>query len=140
MSLQSIKRQLIELRAHPEPDEQTFTEAASLLRQACEVGVSLGLGFKPVGSMVNPVAALSEVNRLLAATQSEWLNVPQAAKLLGVAQSKIAEFIKAGRLAATNVGTRGKRPQWRIHRESMKNIKPEAASVGRRFRPPQEII
>lgn len=141
MNLNQIKRELESLRQDPEPDLATYEDAAGLLRQAYDIALAQGAGFRPVGSVCTPAQALLEVNRLIAAMPvGDFLNVPQAAKLLGVSQSKISEFIRAGRLEATNVGKQGKRPQWRIHREALRSIKPETVVTSRRFKPPQEII
>jgi hypothetical protein len=45
--------------------------------------------------------------------------------MLQVSPAKIKQYIASGRLKATNVGQYGKRPQWRIHPEDLRNIKPE---------------
>ena len=142
MNLAQIKRELEAIRVTDGfPTDQAWAYAAHLLQDAYEIGIESGVDFRYVGRLCSPAQALLEVNRLIAAMPvGEYLNVPQAAKLLGVAQSKIAEFIRAGRLEATNVGQRGKRPQWRIHREALRAIKPETAVASRRFKPPMEII
>lgn len=55
----------------------------------------------------------------------QWLKVNQAAELLQVSPMKIKGYILSGRLKATNVGQYGKRPQWRIHQDDLRDIKPE---------------
>jgi excisionase family DNA binding protein len=55
-------------------------------------------------------------------TYLQLLTVPEAAKVLSVAQAKVSEWIKAGRLQAVNVANQGKRPQYRIPREALANL------------------
>lgn len=56
----------------------------------------------------------------------EFLKVAEAAKALRVSRAKVCNWIIEGRLKAINVGLPGKRPQWRIHPEELRNIKPPA--------------
>ena len=53
-----------------------------------------------------------------------FLKVGQAAEMLQVSPNKIKDYIISGRLRATNVGHYGKRPQWRIHIDDLRDIKP----------------
>jgi excisionase family DNA binding protein len=55
----------------------------------------------------------------------KFLKVGEAAEVLQVSPSKIKQYIMSGRLKAINVGQYGKRPQWRIHPDDLRNIKPE---------------
>lgn len=55
----------------------------------------------------------------------KFLLVGEAAEILRVSPARIKQYIMSGRLKATNVGQRGRRPQWRIHPDDLQNIKPE---------------
>lgn len=54
-----------------------------------------------------------------------FLKINQAAKAMQVSPTKIKQWILTGRLVATNVGQAGKRPQYRIHEDDLRNLKPE---------------
>ena len=54
-----------------------------------------------------------------------FLKVNQAAKVMQVSPTKIKQWIMTGRLVATNVAQVGKRPQYRIHEDDLRNLKPE---------------
>lgn len=138
-TLASIQKALVLLRAHPEPDETTFAEAATLLRMANDLAVVEGVAIKPVGAHCSPADALAIVSKYIASINPEWLSAPEAATLLGVSQSKIAEWVKAERLEAVNVAGKGKRASYRIHRLALSKLKPEGKPV-RSYKPPREII
>lgn len=53
-----------------------------------------------------------------------FYKINQAAKVMQVSPTKIKQWILTGRLVATNVGQLGKRPQYRIHEDDMRNLKP----------------
>jgi excisionase family DNA binding protein len=138
-TLESIKKALMQLRSHPEPDEATFNEAASMLRAANDIAVQQGIQIEPVGSLCTPATALTIVSGYIKAIQPEWLSAAEAATLLGVSQSKVADWIQADRLDAVNVAGKGKRASYRIHRLALSKLKPESKPV-RRYKPPREII
>lgn len=138
-TLESIKKTLIHLRSHPEPDEGVFAEAATLLRAANDLAVVQGIKIESVGTLCSPAEALATVAKYIASLNPEWLSVPEAATLLGVSQSKVAEWVKAERLEAVNVAGKGKRNCYRIHRLALSKLKPESKPV-RSYKPPREII
>ena len=53
-----------------------------------------------------------------------FLKIGQAAEAMQVSPTKIKQWILTGRLVATNVGQLGKRPQYRIHADDLRNLKP----------------
>ena len=55
----------------------------------------------------------------------QFLKVQEAAKELRVSPSRIKDWIISGRIRAINVGQYGKRPQWRIHVDDLRELKPE---------------
>ena len=118
MTLSAIKRELSQLRNHPEPDENTATVAASLLQDAYEIAIETGIDFRHVGQLCTPAQALLEVNKLIAATPLDFLNVSQAAKLLGVNSSKVLSWIRSGKLPAIDsaTGTRSAYRSYGTHR------------------------
>ncbi len=139
--MRHILRQLEALREHPEPDEQVFADAASYVREANDIAVQHGLDPVRVGTYLTPLRAIAIVNRLMQQVEPErFLSVPEAAKVLSVSPAKVADLIKNGRLEAVDVANRGKRPQYRIARESLLNVKPESHSPVRRYKPPKQII
>lgn len=132
--MKTILKKLEALREHPEPDQQTFADAASYVREANEIAIQHGIEPLRVAEFINPIKAIAMVNRLMLLAEPErFLNVPEAAKVLSVSQAKIAEWIKANRLRAVNVANRGKRPQYRIAREDLLNLKPEQAAYKPKF-------
>jgi len=140
VTLNSILKSLIELRNHPFVDEQTYADAASYAKEAGELAMLSGIQPERVSEMITPIAAIALVTRYIAALPpQEWLSVPDAATLLGVSQSKIAEWVKGDRLEAVNVAGKGKRACYRIHRLALSKLKPENKPV-RRYKPPREII
>jgi len=67
-TLSSIRQALIDLRSHPEPDQTTFEQAASLLRLANDLAILGGITIEPVGQMVTPADAIAIVSRYINAT------------------------------------------------------------------------
>ena len=66
-----------------------------------------------------------------------FMKVGQAAKALQVSPGKITQYIRDNRLRAVNVGTAGKRAQWRIHPDDLRNILPaEETRTTRRYSHP----
>ncbi len=123
--MKQILKQLIELRSE-EPQEQVFIEAAYLMRDANDIALENGLDIEPVGTYITPAKAIAAVNRFLAAMEPErYLLVKDAAKILSVSQDKVSEWINANRLEAVNVANPGKRPQYRIPMDALRNLKPE---------------
>jgi hypothetical protein len=53
-----------------------------------------------------------------------YLKIGQVAKAMQVSPTKVKQWILTGRLVAMNVGQAGKRPQYRIHEDDMRNLKP----------------
>ncbi len=124
--MKTILRQLEELCQHPEPNEQVFADASSYLHDANEIAAQCGVDPETVYEFTNPIRALAAVRRLIAQTDPErFLLIRDAAKILSVSQDKVAEWIKANRLEAVNVANTGKRPQYRIPRDALRNLQPE---------------
>jgi excisionase family DNA binding protein len=48
----------------------------------------------------------------------DWSTPPEIAKWLRIRESKVGEYIRAGKLAAIDIGT-GKRPRYRIARTAL---------------------
>ncbi|HUP77140.1 MAG TPA: helix-turn-helix domain-containing protein [Pirellula sp.] len=140
--LNSILDALSLLRNHPDPDESIFVEAAAYVRAANNIAILKGVEIVPVGSYCSLADAATIVSKYIGQIQPEWLTVPEAATLLAVSQSKVADWVKAERLEAINVAARGKRASYRIHRTALSKLKPECQPVrqSRRVKPPEEII
>ncbi len=72
----------------------------------------------------SPLKAIALVRQLQSKMEPErWLLPQEAAKVLAVSQDKIYAWIREGRLSALNVANPGKRPQYRIPKEALLNIK-----------------
>lgn len=139
--MRHIIKQLEALREHPEPDEQVLADAASYVREANDIAIQQGVDPVRVGKYLRPIEAIAMVNRLMQVVEPErFLGVPEAAKVLSVSPTKVTELIKSGRLEAVDVANRGKRPQYRIARESLSNVKPVEYTPVRRYKPPKQII
>jgi excisionase family DNA binding protein len=54
----------------------------------------------------------------MATIELEYFSPPQAAKLLGVAVETVHQFIRSGKLKASDLGQAG-RPRWKISREAI---------------------
>ena len=54
-TLEAIKKALIELNHHPEPDDETLRYAASLLRDANDLAALQGVRIERVGRFHSPV-------------------------------------------------------------------------------------
>ena len=141
-TLDSIQNALLILRNHPDPDESIFVEAAAYVRAANDIAIQKGVQIELVGNCCSPADAAAIVSKYIGQIQPEWLTVPDAATLLAVSQSKVADWVKAERLEAINVAARGKRAIYRIHRTALSKLKPESQPVrqSRRMKPPEEII
>ncbi len=51
---------------------------------------------------------------------ADWKTPPELARMLGIAPDKVLSWIRAGELRAVDLSeNRGKRPRWRISRESL---------------------
>ena len=123
--MKQILKQLEELRV-TEPQEQVFIEAAHLMQDANDIALDHGLDIEPVGLYITPAKAIAAVNRFLIAMEPErFLLIKDAAKILSVSQDKVSEWITANRLEAVNVANPGKRPQYRIAKAALRNLKPE---------------
>lgn len=108
--LEKIRNQLIELRQHPEPDETTFEDAASLLKQANELAIQYGIPFEPIGRMCNPADALNIVTRYLlaikqAGTTLELVTTKEAAKLLNISERSLWNYAESGELPRVRMGS-----------------------------------
>lgn len=53
-----------------------------------------------------------------------FLTIKQTAKLMQVSPDKVRSWVRSNRLEAINVGLPGKRPQWRIPQDALRQIKP----------------
>ena len=62
----------------------------------------------------NPISL--EVNAMT--VQLEYFTPPQASKLLGVSVDTIHQFIRSGKLKASDLGQAG-RPRWKIAKQSI---------------------
>ncbi len=143
MTLQKIKRELETLRPiNPDASiDQLYEHCAGLLRDAYDIGVEQGLGFRFVKQRyISPAQALCEVNRLLAAQPLEFLNVAQAARILGVNSNKIMSWIRSGKLPAIDSAT-GTRSAYRIRRADLDTlaVKVEPAK-NRKSKQPDDLI
>jgi excisionase family DNA binding protein len=53
---------------------------------------------------------------------AELLNIPLAARRLGIGEDAVLAHIRAGRLRAVNVGAGPVRPRWRITEEALEQF------------------
>ncbi len=126
--MKKILTNLVELKEHPDKDDSIFEAASAYLRDANELAVSHGIKPVCVFPMTNPIEAIAIVNRFIIEMEPErFLLVKDAAKILSVSQDKVSEWIAANRLEAVNVANPGKRPQYRIPMDALRNLKPERA-------------
>lgn len=114
-TLAAIQKALIDLRKHPEPDEGTLEEAASLLRMANDLAVVRGITIKPVGDMCWPDNALATVSKYIASVPADtsYLTATALAKVLGCRRPTIMAYLRAGRISAVDVSTNAK-PNYRF--------------------------
>ena len=121
-TLPSIQKALIGLRNHPEPDQGTFEEAATLLRMANDLAVVQGIAIKPVGALCSPADALATVSKYIASvpTDTTHLTATALAKALGCRASTIKAHLRAGRIPAVNISMNAK-PNYRFCLESVKS-------------------
>lgn len=123
--LDSILKQLDELRKHPEPDLWVYEDAAALLRRANDEAISSGVNPEPVRELVNPVNAIAAVKRIVRAQRPDmFMTVPEAAEALRVRHQTITEWIKDGRLESVNVGKKGS-PAYRVPKHALMQLIPE---------------
>ena len=120
-TLASIQKALVSLRAHPEPDQAAFEEAATLLRMANDLAVVQGVKIEPVGTTCKPADALAIVSRYIASvpTDSTYLTATALAKVVGCRRPTIMKHLRAGRIPAINISTNAK-PNYRFCLESVK--------------------
>ena len=144
MNLAQIKKQLESIKETDDfPADQAMEYAASLLRSAYEIAPQ-GIDWRHVKQFCSPSQAICEVNRIIAATQpiepQEFLNVAQAAKLLGVNASKVLSWIRSGKLPAIDSAT-GTRSAYRIRKCDLDALATTATPArSRRAKQPDNLI
>jgi excisionase family DNA binding protein len=97
-------------RDSPELDENLFTEAVSIIRNAHRLAIALE---QPAVAAIcerirTPALGLSKAQRVLTeclnAVQSDSLTVKEAAQHLGVSTRTVYDLVRSGRLNAQRVG------------------------------------
>ena len=107
--LEKIRSQLIELREHPEPDETTFEDAASLLKQANELAILHGVDIESIGQMTTPAHAISVVSRYMLAIERsrstiELATTKETAKLLNISERTLWSYAESCELPRVMLG------------------------------------
>jgi hypothetical protein len=119
-TLEAIKKALVDLRRHPEPDQSIFEEVARLLRAANDLAVVKGIRIECAGPVCTPAEGLAVVSGYLSSIQpSEYLTATALAKALGCRRPTIMAHLRAGRIPAINISTSSK-PNYRFCLESVK--------------------
>lgn len=127
--LDRIIKQLEELRAHPEPDLDVYSHAASLLREANEEAIYAGINPEPVRELATPANAIASAKRIINAQRPNvFMTVPEAAEALRVRHQTVTEWIKEGRIEAVNVGKKGS-PAYRVPTHALLHLIPEKTKV-----------
>jgi excisionase family DNA binding protein len=107
--LENIRQQLIELRQQPEPDESTFEDASSLLKQANDLVILQGIQIESVGKTITPATAIAIVSGYILAierarTTIELKNTKETAKLLNISERTLWSYAESGELPRVMLG------------------------------------